>query len=236
MSSITFQLHQILNQQRRFKYPFEEQEHLIPSNGIYCIFEKGERYGDNDRIVRVGSHTGNNKLLTRLKEHFIKTNKDRSIFRKNIGRALLHKANDPYLSIWEKDFTPKAARTEHHHLLDPVYQENIEQKVSSYIQENLSFAVVPILEREDRLYWEAKLIATLAQSSETSPSANWLGHDSPKEKIRTSGLWQEHHLNDTPMDQKDFLQFLEILSWPSPQPAHQSSKCNPPHKHHVSLG
>ena len=107
MSSITFQLHQILNQQRRFKYPFEEQEHLIPSNGIYCIFEKGERYGDNDRIVRVGSHTGNNKLLTRLKEHFIKTNKDRSIFRKNIGRALLHKANDPYLSIWKKISHPK---------------------------------------------------------------------------------------------------------------------------------
>jgi len=29
---------------------------------------------------------------------------DRSIFRKNIGRALLNKSKDPYLKIWENRF------------------------------------------------------------------------------------------------------------------------------------
>jgi len=54
-----------------------------------------------DRIVRIGTHTGNNKLWFRLKEHLIE-NKDRSIFRKNIGRALLNKDNDCFIEHWNK--------------------------------------------------------------------------------------------------------------------------------------
>ena len=53
-----------------------------------------------DRIVRIGTHRGDNNLYNRLKEHFINENKDRSIFRKNIGRALLNKNQDSYLEIW----------------------------------------------------------------------------------------------------------------------------------------
>jgi hypothetical protein len=32
---------------------------------------------------------------------------DRSIFRKNLGRALLNKEKDDYLKIWEIDFTAR---------------------------------------------------------------------------------------------------------------------------------
>ena len=66
----------------------------IYKNGVYILFEKNESGHNGDRIVRIGSHTGNDNLVKRLEEHFLKENKDRSIFRKNIGRALLNKNSD----------------------------------------------------------------------------------------------------------------------------------------------
>ena len=91
----------------------------LPSNGIYFFYEEGEiidhRYGLKPRIVRIGTHKENN-FQSRISEHFLlnesKMNftianpkpSDRSIFRKNIGRALLNKENDYYQKIWEIDF------------------------------------------------------------------------------------------------------------------------------------
>ena len=69
-------------------------------NGIYIVFEKGELYKKYDRIVRIGTHTSDGRLKARLKNHFITENKDDSIFRKNIGLALLSLADDPYAEIW----------------------------------------------------------------------------------------------------------------------------------------
>ena len=37
-------------------------------------------------------------------------NKDRSIFRKNIGRAILNKNQDPFLGQWELDLTTRKAK------------------------------------------------------------------------------------------------------------------------------
>ena len=90
MRNITQELHQVFNRQRRFTFPFKQFLKEIPENGIYIIFEKGEKYGNLDRIVRVGTHTGNNQLRSRLNQHFLKENKNRSIFRKNIGRCFLN--------------------------------------------------------------------------------------------------------------------------------------------------
>ena len=71
-------LHNIFNGLERHKFPFERS--LIPKNGIYILFEKGERAHSNcDRIVRIGTHAGQNNLPKRLTEHFLVENKDRSI-------------------------------------------------------------------------------------------------------------------------------------------------------------
>jgi len=78
------------------RFPFCEDQ--IPLNGIYILFEKGELAHNTDRIVRIGTHTGINQLRSRLKQHFIVENKDRSIFRKNIGRALLNKNHDDFIN------------------------------------------------------------------------------------------------------------------------------------------
>ena len=86
------------------KFPFNVKS--LPSNGIYFFYEEGEiiDHGDGPkpRIVRIGTHKENN-FQSRISEHFLlnesKLNftianpkpSDRSIFRKNIGRALLNK-------------------------------------------------------------------------------------------------------------------------------------------------
>jgi hypothetical protein len=75
----------------------------FPLNGIYILFEKGETAHDTNRIVRVGTYPGDKQLRSR--QHFLVENKDRSIFRKNIGRALLRRGQDPFLPLWELDRT-----------------------------------------------------------------------------------------------------------------------------------
>ncbi len=46
-----------------------------------------KKYGELDRIVRIGTHTSDDRLKNRLRDHFISKNKDGSIFRKNIGKS-----------------------------------------------------------------------------------------------------------------------------------------------------
>ena len=93
------ELHKIFNGLERFSYPFENRLNEMPDNGIYVKFEKGESYNNLDRIVRIGTDTGENNLKKRLIEHFVTENKNRSIFRKNIGRAMLNKDNNSYLNF-----------------------------------------------------------------------------------------------------------------------------------------
>ena len=49
------ELHKIFNNLEKFSYPFENRLNLIPENGIYVKFEKGEKHNEFDRIVRVGT-------------------------------------------------------------------------------------------------------------------------------------------------------------------------------------
>lgn len=95
MSAVCRRVHEVIWKLPRHRFPFDDQD--IPANGIYVLFEEGESGHGGDRIVRVGTHTGDNQLRSRLKQHFINENKDRSIFRKNIGRAILSKDSDPFL-------------------------------------------------------------------------------------------------------------------------------------------
>ena len=145
------------------------------------------------RVVRVGSHTGANNLPNRLMEHMTKK-KDRSIFRKNIGRALLNQAGDPFLKQWNWDLTKRKDRVRFGPLLDVARQEAVELKVSRHIEGNFTFAFVRIDDKTERLNFEKHAIATVAQCSHCGPSEPWLGNFSPVDPIRESGLWQPHCL------------------------------------------
>ena len=201
MSKECQKLHKLFNSMKRIGFPFDESE--IPLNGIYVLFEKGEKGHGGDRIVRIGTHTGNNQLKSRLKQHFINENKDRSIFRKNIGRALLNNKKDPFLKQWELDLTTRKSKEKYSELVDFEKQKKIEKEVTRYIQNNFSFIVFEINEKEERLETESKLISTVSLCDECKPSKNWLGLSSPKEKIKESGLWLVNELYKTPFTEEE---------------------------------
>ena len=114
---ICAKLHEICNDRPRYRYPLDKV--ALPDNGVYVLFERGEyAHGGLDRIVHVGTHNGQNRLAQRLAEHFDNANKDRSIFRKNIGRALLNKRNDPFLALWNIDLTTRNARLRYADMID----------------------------------------------------------------------------------------------------------------------
>lgn len=205
------ELHKIFNNLERFTYPFEERLHLIPSNGIYVKFEKGEKFNGLDRIVRVGTDTGENNLKKRLIEHFVTENKNRSIFRKNIGRALLNKESNPYLKYWELDTTSKSDKEKNLKFIDFEFESKLEKEISNYIKTSFSFCIFNVETKENRLFWESKIISTIAQSK-VKPTDDWLGQHSPKKQIRESGLWQVQGLKKTKLTDEEFDTLKQILS------------------------
>ena len=198
MSKECEKIHDIAKSLERHRFPFNESK--IPSNGIYILFEKGENGHHGDRIVRVGTHTGANQLRSRLKQHFLKENKDRSIFRKNIGRALLTRANDPFIKFWELDLTTRKAKEKYSASIDFAYQQVLEGQVSEYIQSNFTFCVFKVNSKEERLEVESKIISTVSWCEACKPTKDWLGNHSPKNKIVKSGLWLVNELYKTPFD------------------------------------
>ncbi len=184
-------LHEVLR--HLVRHPFPTPDKGIPVNGLYFMFETGETGHEGERVVRIGSHTGNGNLGARLREH-ITQNKDRSIFRKNIGRALLSRDHDPFLEAWDFDMTKRHDRDRYKHLVDPAKQAKVEQAVSDYIGKHVSVSVIATPDRDIALKLERLCIATVSLCGSCGASSGWLGDFSPKQKIRASGLWQEHHL------------------------------------------
>lgn len=210
MSEKCKQLHQWFNNLERISFPFDEKK--IPHNGIYILFERGEAAHGMDRIVRIGTHTGKNQLRSRLKQHFINENKDRSVFRKNIGRALLNRDKDPFLEQWEIDLTSRKAKEKYSALIDLEKQKEVEKRVSQYIQENFSFVAIEVEEKEKRLELESKIISTVSLCGECKPSSDWLGLFSPKEKISKSGLWLVNELYKEPLSDEDMQSIKNLAS------------------------
>jgi hypothetical protein len=184
-------LHELASRLPRSEFPPAERH--VPTNGVYVVFERGEQAHGGDRIVRIGSHTGKGNLLARLREH-VTQNKDRSIFRKNIGRALLAKGRDPFLEDWNRDLTSHAARERYAGRIDWAKQGQVEEDVTRYIQASFSFCVLGTADADAALDLERRCIATVARCSECHSSPEWLGRHSPVTAIRESGLWQVQHL------------------------------------------
>ena len=68
--------------------------------------------------------------------------KDRSIFGKNIGRALLRKENCDYLEIWNNDFTPRSKREKYGYLREIEYKKEIEKQITNILKINFSFRYI----------------------------------------------------------------------------------------------
>ena len=161
------------------------------------MFERGECGHQGDRIVRIGTNTGKQAVLAgRLAEHFENENKDRSVFRKHIGRALLSRDSDPYLDVWNIDFTSRANRDQFGYRIDSERQKSVERRVTAYLRESISVALRDhVVTSKGRVRLEKHMIGTVAQCPDCGPSADWLGRHAPDSRIAESGLWQVQHLN-----------------------------------------
>jgi len=210
MSHVCAELHRLVNALPTQAFPFDSSR--IARNGFYVLFEDGEQAHGGRRIVRIGTHTGAHQLGSRLVQHFVMEKKDRSIFRKNIGRALLNQTGDPFLADWNLDLTTRAARVLHGARIDTARQLQIEEEVSSYMRRQFRFAVIPAGDKTDRLWWESRLISTVAQCEECKPSRGWLGLSSPSPKIRDSGLWQVNELSGSTLTDSSPADFSALFS------------------------
>lgn len=220
-------LHDLLDDLPLVKHPFDIEK--LPNNGVYFFYEKGESYGHNSkkkpRIIRVGTHREGN-FKSRMKDHFLfnesKMNFDktkspphnRSIFRTNLGRAILNKEKNDYLKIWNIDFTTRKNREKFSHLRDVKFEREIETQVTKLLQNNFSFKYLIVEGQEKRMGSkgiESRLIGTLSQCDACTSSKEWLGNHSPVSKIRDSGLWLYQHLADPPISESDKTKLLQFV-------------------------
>jgi len=102
--------------------------------------------------------------------------------------------SDPYLHIWEIDFYYSENRRKYGHLIDEVFEAELEAKIGEYLRENITFVCFPINETSERLRLEEGIIATLNSDKSFGPSSSWLGLKSPEPDIANSGLWNKQGL------------------------------------------
>lgn len=192
-ASRCLRLHQMLTTLPR--YTWEKINAVSFRNGIYLVFEEGETYRGLPRIVRVGTHTSPDRLRQRLRDHFVRENHNGSIFRKNIGKALLNQTGDSYLATWSLD----TSRPPYRGMENPHREREVEQAVSRYLRTHMTFSVFEVETQEQRLRLEEGIIASLHQAEDFQASSSWLGWFSPEKEIRESGMWLKQGLDGVPL-------------------------------------
>lgn len=210
MSETCQKLHDVFNALPRCGAGYNSDK--LPLNGIYILFEKGEKAHGGDRIVRIGTHRGNDRLHKRLNEHLYIPNKDRSIFRKHIGRALLAARKDNFWEQWEIGLTKKADREKYGNMIDREKLAKTENEVTQYITESFSFSLIKIDEKQERLLWESAILATISSCNDCKPSNNWLGLQHPNSVIRNSGLWNIQGIGGLPVSFSEADKMLRNLT------------------------
>jgi hypothetical protein len=212
MDDLYTYMHQYFNAQSRYTFPYNEEElgKTSDKNGIYILFERGENYVDYERIVRVGSHKGKDRLVIRLGEHFLGNKQRDSIFRKHVGRCLLEQRDDGYIKHWNKPFKKRKDIEKYKNDVDLEYEMEYEHLISNYIKSNLSFTVIPkVYNSTERDRLEEGLIALLAQSDKRTSSTDWIGNHHPNRKIVTSKIWNIHFLKRKPLTCQEFSDMIE---------------------------
>ncbi len=159
-------LHILFNSMKRYDYNNFDQ---IPfTNGIYAVLDKKEKYKDMDRIVRIGTHDSDNKLIT-----------DSSFFRKNIGKSILSYNEHYYLYIWNINFNDKVNESKYSELRDMEVESTLEEKISNYMKERFEFVCFEVKDVKERYRLEEGLISTIYHDKDFESSDKWLGKYSP---------------------------------------------------------
>jgi hypothetical protein len=207
-------LYQLLDQARRLLGGFRhlrDPQRDLPQQGVYFFFDEREprASGDEARIIRVGTHAlkaeSSRTLSNRLGQHRGALagrhpgggNHRGSVFRLHVGKALIAKGGwSPAIAeVWGVN-QPRGFRAD-------AEESALERVVSDYIRA-LPFVWVPVVDKAGpdsvRGVIEKGAIALLSNQRHPidTPSRAWLGLSSPEPKIRSSGLWNVHHVEDPP--------------------------------------
>lgn len=171
------QIYQELNALDKYQYINGQFTPCNPpkQQGIYIMVDNIEK-----RIVRVGK--AENSLHERLSEYFIKEDKNQSVFRKHVGRAILNKQGKSS-TLWKTKGTT---------------DENVERQVSQYLKDNISFYPIPLSDLTEIKELEKFLIKMLSRhntlhtylTNTPIQSNNWLGNYGT-DKIKKSELWNK---------------------------------------------
>lgn len=189
-----------------------------PNRGVYFFMEDGEARSDSGsgpRIVRVGTHaltdSSRTKLWARLRQHRGQGksgggNHRGSIFRLIVGTALIARYGHDFPTWGQGNNAPANVR---------LGEINLEREVSTVIGD-MPFLWLAVEDepgpRSLRGYIERNSIALLSNFEKESldpPSAGWLGHSCSRERVRTSGLWNQNHVDEA--YDPAFLGHLEAL-------------------------
>lgn len=189
-----------------------------PERGVYFFFEDGEvrtHSGVGPRVVRIGTHAlkagSKTSLWNRLSQHrgvgHGGGNHRGSIFRLHVGKALLTRHREIECPSW--GCGQNAARDVR------LLEQELEARVSQVIR-HMPFLWLEIGDspgpNSTRGYIERSAIALLSNYGKSPidpPSEGWLGKHCPSERVRRSGLWNSHHI-DEPYD-PGFLDQLQRL-------------------------
>lgn len=200
----TAALHALAATLPRHRFPVSRLD--IPANGVYLLFEAGETAPDGagtvDRIVRAGSHTGEDRLARRLGAH-VAGDRRRSAFRLHLGAALLARDDpaDPRLAAWLGD--------------ERTPMPEVEAAVSAAVKERFTVACIPVPDKAERLALERGIVALLAQHPLAPPSGAWLGRHASPAEIRRSGLWATQHVNGDPLTKKQLTRIETLIAAPA---------------------
>ena len=199
-----------------------------PERGLYLFFEPTEardESGIGPRVVRVGTHAlgigSQSTLRQRLSQHrggkTGRGNHRGSIFRLLVGQALLARGGLPPCPSWgvKSDASKACEALGIDRQALTAAEAPIEQAVSSHI------AAMPFLwlDIDDepgpdslRGFIESNAIALLSNHGRApldTASPGWLGHSSDRPRVRSSGLWNQQHVEET--HDPVFLNSLEKL-------------------------
>ena len=196
-----------------------------PKRGLYFFFEaeemrSGSGYGR--RVVRIGTHAltagSRSTLWSRLSQHRGRAGSAGgshrgSIFRLLVGVALARRRRLALPRSWGVAGDPGTAARRLGMEREAVKraEAELESEVSRHI------GAMPFLwletndapgPRSERGFIERNAIALLSGWHEPvdPPSSGWIGHESDRERVRRSGLWNNNHV-DEPYDPA----FLDVM-------------------------
>ncbi len=91
----------------------------------------------------------------------------------------------------------------------------LQRDANEYIQKNMSFVLIPLSEKKERLHFNKRILSTLSYCDNFKASKDWLGNYAPKqyEVITHSRLWAvKYPFGDEIMEEKDFERLKELIS------------------------